>query len=222
MIAFENVQKTYRRGAESVAALSDFSLALREGELLVLRGPSGCGKTTFLLTAGGMLRPSAGVVRLGDQSLYALPSARRARLRADHIGFVFQMFHLIPYLSVLENVLAGGGRGLPAARRDEALALIERVGLGHRRRHRPGELSAGEAQRAAIARAMMGRPRLILADEPTGNLDPDNAARIMEILSDYARDGATVAVVTHGTDADRFAHRIAHLRDGRLERIEEQ
>lgn len=213
MIRVANVTKTYRTPRGTVSALDNVSLEIPRGEFAVVRGPSGCGKSTLLLTLGGMLRPSAGSVFFEEADLYAMSLHERNRLRALRIGFVFQMFHLVPYLSVYENVI------LPAARpeaREEARSLLERLGLAPRAHHRPGELSAGEKQRVAIARALINRPSLILADEPTGNLDPENAVIVFGHLAEYHKNGGTVVVVTHGADADGHATRIFQLRSGVL------
>ena len=214
MICVENVTKTYRTSRGPVNALDHASLEVSRGEFVVVRGPSGCGKSTLLLLLGGMLRPSEGCVLFEDADLYAMPHRQRNRLRAARIGFVFQMFHLIPYQSVLENVvLPGAGR----AAREETRVLLDQFGLAQRAYHRPGELSAGEKQRAAIARALVNRPSLVLADEPTGNLDPENAAAVFGHLAAFHKStGGTVIVVTHGTDAAPYANRTLQLRAGKI------
>ena len=217
MIQFENVSKTYRTRDGEIRALDDANFEIAEGEFAVLRGPSGCGKTTLLLAAGAMLRPSRGRVLVDGREIYTLDAKTRARFRAENIGFVFQMFHLVPYLSVIENVLLGGAVGLDGSRRAGASALLERFGMGGRARHKPAELSAGERQRTAIARALLCRPRVVLADEPTGNLDPDNAGEVMGYLGEFHREGGTVVVVTHGTAAERYATRQIRLRQGGIE-----
>jgi len=199
-----------------VLALASISLSVEAGELTVVEGPSGCGKSTLLLAAGGLLAPDRGQVRVDDQDLYALNPERRARFRARNIGFVFQQFHLIPYLSVLDNVLAPS-MALPRPEaEDRALQLIEALGLSARRRHFPPALSTGERQRTALARALLNRPRLLLADEPTGNLDPQNTDAVFAHLAEFARAGGAVLVVTHDAQAARHAGRVVALRDGRL------
>ena len=217
MIRFENVSKLYRGGDGEVRALDEASVEIAEGEFAVVRGPSGCGKTTLLLAAGAMLRPSRGRVLVDGRDIYTLDARTRARFRAENIGFVFQMFHLVPYLNVLENVLLGGGAGLDGSRRAGASALLERLGMGGRAHHKPAELSAGERQRTAIARALLAIPLVVLADEPTGNLDPDNAAEVMGYLGEFQREGGTVVVVTHGAEAEEYATRQVRLRQGRVE-----
>jgi putative ABC transport system ATP-binding protein len=215
MIQLDDVSKIYRGRRGEVAALANVSLQVERGEFVVVRGPSGCGKSTLLLTVGGMVRPSSGSVTLAGENLYGLPTARRARLRAEKIGFVFQMFHLIPYLDAMENVLCAGlaARSVTA---DGATGMLDRLGLGGRVRHTPGELSTGERQRVALARALITAPEVILADEPTGNLDPDNARQVLDYLAEYNRDGGTVLVVTHDPLADEYAGRTLLLQQGRI------
>ncbi len=212
--------KTYRRGRRSVAALDDVSLGVASGEFVTVQGPSGCGKTTLLLAAGGLLRPDAGEVRLDGTDPYALDADARAGLRAREVGFVFQQFHLVPYLSVTDNVLAPClARPLDGARR-RAEELIERFGLSGRADHLPGELSTGERQRTALARAMLHSPRLICADEPTGNLDEDNGRVILEYLRQFAAGGGAVLMVTHDVRVAGFADRTVRLGEGRLVEFE--
>ena len=163
-----------------------------------------------------MPRPSAGLVQFSGRDLYGLSPADRAGLRSGEIGFVFQMFHLVPYLDLMGNVLlASPGKPGPAVRK-RAGELLDKLGLTERVSHRPGELSAGERQRLAVARALLNRPKLILADEPTGNLDPENAAEVVRHLAEFHKTGVSVVLVTHGTTADTHADRILHLIEGRL------
>jgi len=216
MIRCDDVTKTFRKNGAEVVSLDRFTAEIAEGEFVAVRGPSGSGKTTLLLTLGGMQRPSAGAVQFGGRDLYGLPSAERARLRSGEIGFVFQMFHLVPYLDLLGNVLLAAPGRPSDAERERAAGLLDELGLAKRASHRPGELSAGERQRLAVARALLNRPKLILADEPTGNLDPENAAEVIRHLAAFHRDGGTVVLVTHGTAADEHAGRIVRLDQGRL------
>jgi ABC-type lipoprotein export system ATPase subunit len=213
MLVLENLGKTYRRGADKVEALDGVSLRIDQGEFVAVCGPSGSGKTTLLMVTAAMLHPSRGSVRFDDKNVYDMTGPDRAKFRANNIGFVFQMFHLVPYLSVLDNVLVAGG-AIGKYDRTRAKELLQQLGLEHRIQHRPSELSAGEKQRAAIARALLNRPRLILADEPTGNLDPDNAAGVLSHLHEFQQSGGTVIVATHGPAAREFATRTVLLRDG--------
>ena len=216
MIRCDEVTKIFRKNGSEVTSLDRFTAEVTEGEFVAVRGPSGSGKTTLLLTLGGMQRPSAGSVQLAGRDLYALSPAERARLRSSEIGFVFQMFHLVPYLDLLGNVLLACP-GKPSAEvRQRASGLMDELGLADRASHRPGELSAGERQRLAVARALLNRPKLILADEPTGNLDPENAAEVIRHLAEFHRAGGTVVLVTHGAAADAHADRTLRLEQGRL------
>jgi ABC-type lipoprotein export system ATPase subunit len=216
MIRCDEVTKVFRKNGSEVTSLDRFTAEVAKGEFVAVRGPSGSGKTTLLLTLGGMQRPSAGSVQLARRDLYALSPAERARLRSSEIGFVFQMFHLVPYLDLLANVLLACP-GKPSAEvRQRASGLMDELGLADRASHRPGELSAGERQRLAVARALLNRPKLILADEPTGNLDPENAAEVIRHLAEFHRGGGTVVLVTHGAAADAHADRTLRLEQGRL------
>ena len=216
MIRCDEVTKIFRKNGSEVTSLDRFTAKVAKGEFVAVRGPSGSGKTTLLLTLGGMQRPSAGSVQLARRDLYALSPAERARLRSSEIGFVFQMFHLVPYLDLLANVLLACP-GKPSAEvRQRASGLMDELGLADRASHRPGELSAGERQRLAVARALLNRPKVILADEPTGNLDPENAAEVIRHLAEFHRGGGTVVLVTHGAAADAHADRTLRLEQGRL------
>ncbi len=216
MLQLKEVCKVYRKGTAEVRALDGVDVHVNAGEFVVVRGPSGSGKTTLLLTFGAMLRPSAGQVLLDGKDIYALSDAERSRFRAEHIGFVFQMFHLVPYLTVIENVLTPSATDGSGDARRRATDLLGELGLGDRMHHKPSELSAGERQRVALARALIVQPKLILADEPTGNLDPDNAGEVMRRLGAFSKAGGTVVVVTHGEGADPHADRICQLREGRI------
>jgi putative ABC transport system ATP-binding protein len=216
MLRLEGVSKTFARRGAAVAALRPTTLTVAAGEYVAVVGPSGSGKSTLLSLVGGMLAPTAGRVCLAGQPLYDLPLKARTALRRQKIGFVFQTFNLVPYLTALENVqvplyLAGQA---PAAQRRRALALLERVGLGERVHHRPCELSVGQQQRAALARTLANDPALILADEPTGNLDPQTRGEVLDLLDAFHQDGRTVVMVTHDPEAARRAGRTLHLIDG--------
>lgn len=216
MLVLQDLTKTYQTRAGEVKALDGVSLRIDQGEFIAVCGPSGSGKTTLLMMIAAMLRPSRGAVRFEDRDLYQMTGSARARFRARNIGFVFQMFHLVPYLSVLENVLVAGAVAHGGDAKARAEELLQRLGLGHRIGHRPSELSAGEKQRTAIARALLNRPKLILADEPTGNLDPQNAEGVLQHLGSFQKEGGTVIVATHGLAAQGCATRTINLREGRL------
>ncbi len=217
MILLRNVTKSFDGPKGKVTALNDTSLSLSSGELLAVNGPSGCGKTTLLLTAAGMLRPDRGIVELaGEKNVYDIPLDQRSRLRANLIGFVFQQFHLIPYLTVKENVMVPS---LSLFREDadqRAQELLGQFGLQDRADHVPAQLSTGERQRTALARALFSQPKIILADEPTGNLDDENAEVVLQHLRCYASEGGSALLVTHNTRAAEYATRALKMKNGRL------
>ncbi len=216
MIELRDVSQIYRTAHGDVRALDHVSLAIAQGEFVALRGPSGCGKTTLLLLAGGLALATEGEVVVAGRSLAALSRAERASFRASEIGFVFQTFHLLPYLNVVDNVLAAA---IDASRKEtiqRADALLERFALIERRTHRPGQLSAGERQRVALARALLNQPRIVLADEPTGNLDPENGCIVLDLLAEYHREGGTVLLVTHEEQAAARAGRCIQMDRGKV------
>jgi len=218
MLRMENVSKSYRHRGQLVTALEGATVHIPAGDFVAVVGPSGSGKSTLLLMLGGMLSPSAGQVLLEDQSLYDLSADQRARLRKTKIGFVFQTFNLVPYLSALENVeiplfLAEMDH---RAQHDKASALLERVGLGDRLDHKPSELSVGQQQRVALARMLANDPAVILADEPTGNLDPNTSQQVIAFLEEVNREGRTVVMVTHDPRAAERAKRTLRLEQGAI------
>jgi ABC-type lipoprotein export system ATPase subunit len=209
----ENVSKVYPSPQGEVRALDGVSLHINPGEFAAVCGPSGCGKSTLLMLTAGLTSATNGTVLVDALDLASLTSFQRARWRGENVGFVFQMFHLLPYLNVVDNVRVAARGATALARSTE---LLERFGLGSRLRHRPDQLSVGERQRVAVARAIVNDPRLILADEPTGNLDPANAAVVLEMLAAFHRGGGTVLLVTHDEAAARQAQRILRLAGGKV------
>jgi len=214
----ESVSKVYLHRGRKVAALDNASLEIAAGDFVAVVGPSGSGKSTLLLVLGGMLSPSAGKVFLNGRSLYELPPDQRAELRRQKVGFVFQTFNLVPYLTALENVqiplfLAGLD---DASQKRRATELLERVGLGDRLDHKPAELSIGQQQRVALARVLANDPEIVLADEPTGNLDPETGQQILDLLEMMNREGRTVVMVTHDPRAAARARRTLRLQEGRI------
>ncbi|HEX3334372.1 MAG TPA: ABC transporter ATP-binding protein [Acidimicrobiales bacterium] len=207
-------------GDPPVLALAGVDLRIDQGELVAIVGPSGSGKSTLLHVMGTLERPSGGVVRIAGEDTSTMSDPQLSGLRARRLGFVFQQFFLLDGLSVLDNVADGllyrGGR--LAERRQLAEAAIERVGLGPRVGHRPNQLSGGEQQRAAIARALAGRPALVMADEPTGNLDSATGASILQLLSELHREGTTIVVITHDLEVAAAMKRRVEIRDGRIVR----
>jgi putative ABC transport system ATP-binding protein len=212
----ENVSKTYKHRGRLVTALCQATIGIAKGDFVAIVGPSGSGKSTLLLMLGGMLSPSEGKVLLEGQSVYDLTADQRARMRRRKVGFVFQTFNLVPYLSALQNVqvplfLAGMKDHEQETR---ALALLERVGLGDRLDHKPSELSVGQQQRVALARMLANDPAIILADEPTGNLDPETSRQIIAFLAEFNAEGRTIVMVTHDPRAAERAKRALRLCEG--------
>jgi len=216
MLEFQSISKSFENGENKITAIDDVTLSVQPGELLAVRGPSGCGKTTLLLIAGGLLRPDRGRVSLDNQNPYELNPETRSRMRATTIGFVFQQFHLIPYLNVRQNILAASLATSSNDASQRAQELISRFGLEDRAGHVPAKLSTGERQRTALARALLNRPKVILADEPTGNLDEDNAGIVLGYLSEYVSDGGCVLLVTHDVRAAAHATRTLQMNRGKI------
>lgn len=219
-IALKNVSKTYQSGKLSVPVLHDIDLTIKPGEMVAIMGPSGSGKSTLMNIIGLLDRPTQGTLELTDEEIaLSMSDSRLAHMRSEKIGFVFQTFQLLPRLTALNNVL------LPTMYRKDgktdrlarAKALLERLGLGDRGHHKPPELSGGERQRVAIARALINDPDIILADEPTGNLDSQSGKEVLGILSDLNKEGKTVIIITHDSNVAAFCERIIDLLDGKIE-----
>jgi putative ABC transport system ATP-binding protein len=224
MLKMTHLAKVYRTEVVETHALRDLSIHVREGEFVAVTGPSGSGKTTFLNLAGLLETPSGGQYLLDGEDVGGLGDNARSRIRNEKIGFIFQAFNLIPDLNVFDNVdVPLRYRGFAAAeRRRRILESLERVGLSARARHYPAELSGGQQQRVAIARALAGTPRLLLADEPTGNLDTQMARGVMELLEGIHREGATIVMVTHDPELAVRAQRNVHIVDGQVVDLTEE
>jgi len=219
IVQFDRVGKTYQMGLVTVEALRDVSLEIQAADYLSIMGPSGCGKSTMLNLLGCLDRPSSGRFLLGSDDVSQLDDDALSTIRGTRVGFIFQSYNLIQQLTVIENIevpLYYQGRPEPESR---ALAaqVAERVGLGHRLHHKPFELSGGQQQRVAIARALVNEPLIILADEPTGNLDSSSGVEILKIFDDLHEQGKTIILVTHDETISRHASRAIHLRDGQIE-----
>lgn len=218
MLEAHGVRKVYRSGADEVEALRSVDFHVEAGEWVSVMGPSGSGKTTLLNCLSGLDDIDAGEVRLDGRELHSMSDAERTQHRAAAMGFIFQAYNLIPVFSAVENVelpLLLAGTDAKEAR-TRATATLERVGLGHRLRNRPNQLSGGEQQRVTVARALAGRPQIVWADEPTGALDSETAAIVMDLLADLNREGLTLVVVTHDEQVGRSAHRLVSMRDGHI------
>ena len=219
MIQVDNVTKSYRRGQNEVRALRGLSCAIAGQALTFIVGPSGSGKSTLLYLLGSLDQPNSGEIRVNGKSLRSMSSRERDAYRRDQVGFVFQNFNLLGNLDAIENVLVPRlPRGLKAEDRREAQAILDRVGLGHRLDHRPHQLSGGEQQRVAIARALLKKPLLVLADEPTGELDSESGAEVYRYLRELrAEHGTTVVIVTHDRTHIRPDDHVLSIRDGRVD-----
>ncbi|MCC6991883.1 MAG: ABC transporter ATP-binding protein [Acidobacteria bacterium] len=220
LIVAEALEKTYAEGATPVAALRGVSLSLERGDFVALTGPSGCGKSTLLHLCGAMDRPSAGKLTIEGRDVGGMNDDTLTSLRRDRIGFVFQFFNLLPTLTIGDNIaLPCLLAGLSAKTAEERAAdLAARVGIGHRLKHYPQQVSGGEAQRAALARALVHQPALLIADEPTGNLDSANGATVLALLAELNRDlGVTMLLATHAAEVAAAAGRTLRMRDGRLD-----
>ena len=218
MIKVENLSKKYKVKGKDIFALREVDFTIEDGEFVIIVGPSGSGKSTLLLTLGGLIHPTSGKVFLDGKSIYALSVKERAEMRKTSLGFIFQTFNLIPYLTSLENVqvplyLAGKS---PVEQKNIATRLLTKVGLGDRLEHKPSESSVGQQQRVALARALANNPAVLLADEPTGSLDPALSEELLSWLVTLQKEGHTIVMVTHNRDAVRYATRSMTLIDGSI------
>jgi len=218
MIQVQNINKTYKIRGKEVYALKSVNFNVEDGEFIIIVGPSGSGKSTLLLTLGGLIHPSTGKVILNGKSIYDLSVEKRADIRKKNIGFIFQTFNLIPYLTIQENVqiplyLAGMST---TEQKSRAIGLLTKVGLADRLDHKPAESSVGQQQRVALARALANNPQVLLADEPTGSLDPALSEELLSWLVSLQKEGHTVIMVTHNHDALRYATRSLVLTEGSI------
>jgi putative ABC transport system ATP-binding protein len=218
LIRLQSVSKVFLTDEVETHALSNIDMDIRKGEYVSISGPSGCGKSTLLAILGLLDSPTEGTYVLNGKPVHGLKMTERARIRNREIGFIFQAFNLIGDLTVYENVeLPLTYRGMPGEERKKRVReALERVGMSHRIKHYPAQLSGGQQQRVAVARALAGSPSILLADEPTGNLDSANGEQVMELLKDLHKGGATICMVTHDPRYARFADRTVHLFDGKL------
>jgi putative ABC transport system ATP-binding protein len=216
MIEIVNVVKIYKNKDRTIRALDGVSLKMDSGEFVAVQGPSGCGKTTLLLIVGALLKPDEGHTEILGTNPAELSPDTRSRFRSENIGFVFQQFYLLPYLTVLENVLAPALVHPIGNARERALWLLEQFRISDRQNHVPGNLSTGEQQRTAMARALLNKPKILLADEPTGNLDEENSSLVLNSLKEFAGSGGTVLLVTHDAAAAAKADRVIPMKNGRL------
>ncbi len=221
MIEVSDVTKSYIIGGNQINALDSVSLEISEGDFIAVTGPSGSGKSTLLYTLGGLLTPNTGRILVNESDIYSLNQRQRAKFRRDNVGFIFQTFELLPYLTALENVM------LPLSidgvssweQEDRAYNSLEKVGLDERADHKPTELSGGEQQRVAVARGLVNDPKILLADEPTGNLDQKTGDGIMGLLSDLNEEGQTIVFVTHDISRTGIANKVIGMVDGSIKTI---
>lgn len=225
MIITKDLHKVFRMGQEKVHALNGINLTIDRGEFVAILGTSGSGKSTLLNMLAGLEKPTKGEIRIGGVQLEKLNEKQLAKFRQLNVGFVFQSYHLIPTLTAQENVALGlTFKGVPRKHREAmARSMLVNVGLGQRLRHKPSELSGGQQQRVSIARAFVDKPKLVFADEPTGNLDSRTSAEVMELIQDMSREfNQTLVMVTHDENTAQNAHRIFHIIDGKLDRVSVQ
>lgn len=219
MIKLKDITKIYKTKREDVIALNDLTIELPRQQFVLIKGPSGCGKSTLLFTLAGMMHPTSGAVNVLGKDLQKLNEKDRTHFLARKIGFVFQAYYLIPYLNVLENILLINQSGLHNIQSSEVKVWAKKLNIENRLDHFPSELSIGEKQRVALVRAFVAQPNLILADEPTGNLDPSNTQEVLKHLENYHREGGSVIMVSHSNEADEIADIIITMSEGRFKEI---
>jgi putative ABC transport system ATP-binding protein len=219
MINIQEITKIFRSNKGDVIALNEVNLEIPENKFVLIKGPSGCGKSTLLFTIGGMLKPSSGKLEVMGKSPYQLSEKERTYFLSTQLGFVFQSYYLVPYLNVLENILLSKKAGNKDVSPEQATKLAEELNIADRLKHYPSELSIGEKQRVALARALIINPQLILADEPTGNLDPENTREVLNHLENFQKNGGSVVMVSHGTEADELADMIIFMEKGKITNV---
>lgn len=205
------VAKSYEKNGSHIQALQSMDLSVQKGDFTLVKGASGSGKTTLLMSIGGMLQPTSGEVHVLGKNIYALSDREKVKFRAHNVGFIFQMFHLIPYLHVRENILINNETTGIKVNENDLIKLTDELGISHRLDHRPSQLSAGEKQRVALARALIKKPELILADEPTGNLDMENSQVVLQKLRSFCDEGGTVVMVSHDNYPDQYANKLVTI-----------
>ena len=216
MIEVKNIVKKFNSAKEKVVALDHIDLVVKKSEFVLIKGESGSGKSTLLFIMGGMLNPTSGKIIVNKKDLFALSEAKRSEYRANEIGFVFQSYHLLPYLNVFENIMLPNQLPEIHIQKEDVYKIANELGIADRLDHKPSQLSAGEKQRVALARALITKPSIILADEPTGNLDEKNTIEVLNYLRSFQKNGGTVVMVTHGNLADTYATRTIRLEKGKL------
>ncbi|NMB08420.1 MAG: ABC transporter ATP-binding protein [Tissierellia bacterium] len=225
LIVLNNLRKVYKMGEEKIVALDNISLTIEKEEFVCLLGTSGSGKSTLLNMMAGLEKPTKGEIIIDKKHIEKMNEKQLAKFRQKNIGFVFQSYNLIPTLSALENVSLGLiFQGVPKKKREKmAKEMLNNVGLGDRLHHKPSEMSGGQQQRVSIARAFVGKPKIVFADEPTGNLDTKTTMEVMELITEMAKENKqTLIIVTHDVEISSFGHRIIYIRDGNIEKIVSQ
>lgn len=216
MIELKEITKIYRSKKTDVLALNEINLHIPQNRFVLIKGPSGCGKSTLLFTIGGMLKPSSGELEVMGKKPFHLTEKERTAFLSSQLGFVFQSYYLVPYLTVLENILLPEKAGNKGVTKEQALEIAKELHIDHRLSHKPSELSIGEKQRVALARAFIIQPKVILADEPTGNLDPGNTKEVLKHLEQFRKKGGTVVMVSHGNEADDLADITVTMNKGKI------
>ncbi|MGQ7870930.1 ABC transporter ATP-binding protein [Sunxiuqinia sp. sy24] len=219
MINIQDVTKIFSSKMGDVVALHELNMQIPDNKFVLIKGPSGCGKSTLLFTLGGLLKPSSGQVKVLGKEPFNMEEKERTAFLSSQVGFVFQSYHLIPYLTVLENILFSKNAGNKDVSEEQAQTLAEELNITDRLKHYPSELSIGEKQRVALARALIVKPELILADEPTGNLDPENTQVVLDHLRKFQQSGGSVVMVSHGNEADHLADCIISMKKGKITNI---